>query len=130
MSQSHDVPVPLCSSTPMYYNLCAHLLYSGSIHQSILNHVMRLHRVRIRVKHISDITAQAACSSTNPVSMPDPIRIWSQSARKQWPEAGRIILAHRLASRPNRNLLYYYPSGQNLTQSARTKSDPGWFCTM
>ena len=31
--------------------------------------------------------------------MPDPIRIRSGSAWKHWPEAGRMILAHRLAIR-------------------------------
>ena len=30
--------------------------------------------------------------------MPDPIRIRAGSAGKHWPEAGRMILAHRLAS--------------------------------
>ena len=55
--------------------------------------------------------------------MPDPIRIRSGSAGKHWPEAGRMILAHLLASGPD-------PFCQNLTQSARTKSDPGWFCTV
>ena len=55
--------------------------------------------------------------------MPDPIRIRSGSAGKHWPEAGRMILAHWLASGPD-------PFGQNLTQSARNKSDPGWFCTI
>ena len=55
--------------------------------------------------------------------MPDPIRIRYGSAGKHWPEAGRMILAHRLASGPD-------PFGQNLTQSARTNSDPGWFCTI
>ena len=50
--------------------------------------------------------------------MPDPIRIRSGSAGKRWPEAGRMIPAHRLASGPD-------PFGQNLAQSARTKSDPG-----
>ena len=34
-----------------------------------------------------------------------------------------MILAHQLTSRPD-------PFGQNLTQSARTKSDLGWFCTV
>ena len=55
--------------------------------------------------------------------MPDPIRIRSGSAGKYWPEVGRMILAHWLASGPD-------PFGQNLTQSARTKSDPGSFCTI
>ena len=59
----------------------------------------------------------------NPVNMPDPIRIRLGSAGKQWPEAGRMILAHRLACGP-------YPLDQNLTQSARPKSDPGCFCTV
>ena len=49
--------------------------------------------------------------------MPDPIRIRAGSAGKHWPEAGRVILAHWLASGPD-------PFGQNLTQSARSKSDP------
>ena len=56
-----------------------------------------------------------------PVNMPDPIRVRSGSAGKHWPEAGRMIVAHRLASGLD-------PFGQNLTQSDRTKSDPGWFC--
>ena len=60
---------------------------------------------------------------TSPVNVLDPIRIRSVSAGKHWPEAGRMILAHWLASGPD-------PFGQNLTQSARTKSDPGWFCTI
>ena len=55
--------------------------------------------------------------------MSDPIRIRSGSAGKHWPEAGRVILAHELASGPD-------PVGPNLIQSARTQSDPGWFCTM
>ena len=33
-----------------------------------------------------------------------------------------MILAHWLALGPE-------PFGQNLAQSARKKSDPGWFCT-
>ena len=61
--------------------------------------------------------------STCPVNMPDPIRIRSGSAWQHWPEAGRMIVAHRLGSGPD-------PFGQTLTQSARTKSDPGWFCTV
>ena len=36
-----------------------------------------------------------------PVNMTDPIRIRSGSAGKHWPEAGRMILAHRLASGPD-----------------------------
>ena len=55
----------------------------------------------------------------NPVNMTDPIRIRSGSAGKHGPEAGRVVLAHRLASGPD-------PFGQNLAQSARTKSDPGY----
>ena len=58
-----------------------------------------------------------------PVNMPDLIRIRSGSAGKHWPEAGRMIVAHWLTSGPD-------PFGQNLTQSARIKSDPGWFCTI
>ena len=53
--------------------------------------------------------------------MPDPICIGL--AGKHWPEASRIILAHWLASGLD-------PFGQNLTQSARTKLDPSWFCTI
>ena len=59
----------------------------------------------------------------DPVNMLDPIHIRSGSAGKHWPEAGQMILAHWFASAPD-------PFGQNLTQSARTKSDPGWFCTI
>ena len=57
-----------------------------------------------------------------PVNMPDPILIRSGSGGKHWPEAGRKILAHRLASGPD-------PFGQKLTQSASTISDSGWFYT-
>ena len=45
----------------------------------------------------------------HPVTRPDPIRIRSGSAGKRWPEAGRMILSHRLPSGPD-------PFGQNLTQ--------------
>ena len=55
--------------------------------------------------------------------MPDLIHIHSRSAGKHWPEVGQMILAHQLAPWPD---LF----GQNLTQSARTKSDQGWFCTV
>ena len=58
-----------------------------------------------------------------PVNMPDPIHIQSRSAGKHWLEVGRMILAHRIASGPD-------PFGQKLTQSARTKSDLGLFCTV
>ena len=56
-----------------------------------------------------------------PVNVPDPIRIRAGSPGKHWPETGRMTLAHWLASGPD-------PFGQNLAQSARTKSAPGWFC--
>ena len=46
--------------------------------------------------------------------------ILAGSAGKHWPEAGHMILAHRLASRPD-------PFGQNLTQLARTKLDLACF---
>ena len=59
----------------------------------------------------------------SPVNTLDLICIRSRSGGKHWPEVGRMILAHRLASGPD-------PFGQNLTQSARTKSDLGWFCTV
>ena len=55
-----------------------------------------------------------------PVNMLEPICMWVGSAGKHWPEAGRMILAHWLSSGPD-------PFGQNLAQSARTKSDLGWF---
>ena len=58
-----------------------------------------------------------------PVNMPDPIRIRSGSAGKHWPEVGQMTLAQWLASGRD-------PFGQNLTQSARTKLDPGSFCTI
>ena len=58
-----------------------------------------------------------------PVNMLDLVCIWFGSAQKCCPEAGPIILAHQLASGPD---LF----GQNLIQSARTKSDLGWFCTV
>ena len=68
------------------------------------------------------VTTRTA-STPGSLNMPDPIRIRYGSAQKHWPEAGRMILAHWLASGPD-------PFGPNLTQSARTKSDPGWFCTI
>ena len=68
-------------------------------------------------------SATQMSSSIISVNMPDPIRIRSGSAGKHWREAGRMIFAHWLASGPD-------PFDQNLTQSARTKSDPGCFCTI
>ena len=65
-------------------------------------------------KHYTDQTLQPPKETktshwlASPVSMPDPIRIWSGLAQKPWPEAGQMILAHQLASGP-------VPSGQNLT---------------
>ena len=58
-----------------------------------------------------------------PINNWDPIRIRFGSAGKRWPEAGRMFLARRLASGPG-------PFGQSLTQTARTKLDLGWFCTI
>ena len=58
-----------------------------------------------------------------PVNMLDAIHVQSRSAMKSWSEAGPLILAPQLASGPDM-------SGQNLTGSARTKADPGWFCTI
>ena len=55
----------------------------------------------------------------SPVNMSDSIHIRSGSGGKHWPEVGWMILAHQLD-----------PFGQNLTQSARTKLDLGWFCTV
>ena len=54
------------------------------------------------------------------VNVPDPIHIQSRSAQKHWPKAGRMIFAYQFASGPE-------PLGGSLTQSARTKRDPGWF---
>ena len=59
----------------------------------------------------------------SPVNMPDPIRIRSGLVWKHWPEAGRMVLAHRLASRSD---LF----GQSLTQLSRAERGPGWFCTI
>ena len=58
-----------------------------------------------------------------PVNMPDPICIQSGLAGKHSPETGRMSPVHWLASRPD-------PLSQNLTQSARTTSDLGWFCIL
>ena len=58
--------------------------------------------------------------SVFPVNVPDLICIRSRTAQKHWPEVGRMFLAHRLASGPD-------PFDQNLTQSARTQLDLGWF---
>ena len=57
--------------------------------------------------------------SKNAGSNSHPVRIGGEALI----EVGRMILAHWLASGPD---LF----GQNLTQSAKTKSDPGWFCTI
>ena len=62
------------------------------------------------------------------VNMPDPFRIRSGSAWKRGPEAGRLILAHQFASGPDLFGQNLDPFGQNLIQSAKTKSDQGWFC--
>ena len=61
---------------------------------------------------------QCQRKTVTPVNMPDLIRIRAGSDGKRWPEAGHMILVHRLSSGPD-------PFGQKLTQSARTKSDPG-----
>ena len=47
--------------------------------------------------------------NTFPVNMPDLIRIWSRLAQKHWPEAGPIILAHRLASGPDPSSIWSKP---------------------
>ena len=60
--------------------------------------------------------------STYPGNMPDLIHVRSGSALKRWPETGRVILAHRLASGPD---LF----GPHLTQSVGTKLDLVWLCT-
>ena len=53
------------------------------------------------------------------------IRIPSGSARKRWPEAGQMIIAHRLPSGPD-------PFGKNLTvsqnQIGSTPYDPRLLC--
>ena len=54
--------------------------------------------------------------------MPHLICMRFGQALKRWPDASWMVLAHQLASGPG---LF----GQNLTQSARTKLDPGWVCT-
>ena len=59
------------------------------------------------------ITWRQRSRLSDPVNMPDPIHIRSESVQKHWPEAGRMILAHQLASGP-------HPFGQILTQSAGT----------
>ena len=76
------------------------------------------------INHLASVNVkQNVYLLNNPVNMPDPNHIRSGAVRNQWPEVGAMILAHRLSSGPD-------PFGQNLTQSARTKSDPGWFCTI
>ena len=50
-------------------------------------------RVLLKVKPCDFTTLQA--------NMPDPIHIRSGSDGKHWPEAGRMILAHQLASGPD-----------------------------
>ena len=74
--------------------------------------------LRISVRQLQ-VSTCVTCSC--PVNMPDLIRIWARSVGKRWPEAGRVILAHCLTSRPN-------PFGPSLAQSTRTKSAPSWFC--
>ena len=54
------------------------------------------------------------------VNLPDPIHVQSRSDRKYWSKTGWIIFAYQLASGPD-------PLGESLIQSARTKSDLGWF---
>ena len=66
-----------------------------------------------------------SASSLCPVNMPNPIRIRSgyRPARKRWPEAGPMVLAHRLSSGTD-------PFGHSLTKPSRTKLYPGLFCTI
>jgi len=69
------------------------------------------------------LTSCSMQSSIDPLNMPDPIRICSGLAWKHLPEMGWMIVAHRLASRLD-------TFGKNLTQSARTELDLGWFHTV
>ena len=69
------------------------------------------------------VTALPSCVCHFPVNMPDLICIWSRLARKHCPEMGQMILAQWLASRQD-------SFGQNMTQSARSKSHLAWFCTV
>jgi len=75
---------------------------------------------KLEVPHTSTVRVSRARIKVN---MPDPIRVRSGLAGKRWPEAGQMTHAHWLVSRPD-------PFGPNLAQSARTKSDLGWFCTI
>ena len=71
-------------------------------------------------KTVSKQTVLGNLWRNHTVNVPDPIR---RLAGKHWPEAGRMILADCHDSGPDQ-------LGQNLTQLGRTKSDPGWFCTI
>ena len=64
-----------------------------------------------------------AAKGRYPVNMLDPILIQSRLAQKRWPEDGPMFLAYKLTFRLD---LF----GKNLTQSARTKLDLSWFCTI
>ena len=75
---------------------------------------------KLEVPHTSTVRVSRARIKVN---MPDPIRVRSGLAGKHWPEAGQMTRACWPVSSPD-------PFGPNLTQSARTKSDLGWFCTI
>ena len=59
-----------------------------------------------------------------PVNMPDPIRRRSGLAGKQWPEAGRMILAHRLV--PDR--IRSAKTGHNQPELNRTRAGFAQYC--
>ena len=63
---------------------------------------------------------EGASFKFNPVNMLDLIRIRSRSAQKQWPEAGFL----------HTGLLLDQTHLAKTWQSAGTKSDLGWFCTL
>ena len=95
--------------------------YSTDTEQAMNMYISHCYSTEQAMNMVKDISHRY--STEQPVNIMDPICIRSGLAGKHWPEAGRMILAHRLASGPD-------PFGQNVTQSARTKSDPGWFRTI
>ena len=111
MLRSMSLPRPIASS------ISSLVFFRDSICQGGIFPHVTTHLQRFNVINVTDSYSPRnrpplkTTSFPFPVNMPDAIHIHSRLPGKHWPEAGHMILAHWLASRPD-------PLGQNLTQSA------------
>ena len=129
------VPKSYCCDDRHKINFCSHLLWwtempllsclvkfiSYEYFVNLLNIFLQLQKWFRHCLWILQTEAVQQASQNAPIKHVRSDRIWSRSGGKHWPEAGWMILAHWFASGPD-------PCGQNLTQSASTKLDQGWFC--